>query len=739
MSDTFERAVALHRAGRLAEAEALYADALAANPDLPDGRRLMAILRTQQGRHAEALALVVAAIEREPRAAKAHATHASILHALGRHAEALGAMDRAVALDPALAESHYNRAVMLQGLDRHPEALEGLDRALALKPDFLPALVTRGNVLQALGRSTDAIAAYDRALAQNPDFVEAHANRGTALESLQRHAEALAAYDRALALKPDSADVLFNRGIALQALERFAEALASYDRALALAPANAEIMLNRGNALRLLDRRAEALASYGEALASDPEHAPTRWLMTMAQLPAIPEDEAASARCRAAFARELERLDAWFDDARIERGFESVGAMPPFELAYWEENNRDLLARYGSLCARIMGRWLDRQDLRASSAPDRPIRVGVVSAHFHDHSVWNAIVKGWFGQLDREQFALYAYHLGPGDDEQTRLAQAGAARFERGPHDLRGWVEAILGDGLDVLIYPEIGMDRMTSRLASLRLAPVQAASWGHPETTGLPTIDYFLSAEDFEPPDAQANYVERLVALPHLGTYCERARVTPAAPDLGALGVDPDAPLLVCPGTPFKYAPAHDRVLTAIARALGRCQLLFFVHRNRAHTDRLRARLAAAFAREGLDPGRFLVFAPWQSRPAFYGLMRRARVFLDTIGFSGFNTALQAVECGLPIVTRAGRFMRGRFAGGLLARIGVPELVVRTEDDYVAAAVRLCRDDLHRAELARRIEAGRDVLFEDTAPIRALEAFLSGVAARPAGSPREA
>src|SRR6185503_10431924 len=124
-----------------------------------------------------------------------------------------------------------------------------------------------------------------------------------------------------------------------------------------------------------------------------------------------------------------------------------------------------------------------------------------------DHSVWNALVKGWFQQLDRDRFELIAFSLGLEEDAETRYARSRAARFEQGKTDLRQWAETILDARPDVLIYPEIGMDPMTVRLASLRLAPVQAAAWGHPETSGLPTMDYYLSAEDLEPPDAQANY----------------------------------------------------------------------------------------------------------------------------------------------------------------------------------------------------------------------------------------
>src|ERR1022692_1973193 len=116
-------------------------------------------------------------------------------------------------------------------------------------------------------------------------------------------------------------------------------------------------------------------------------------------------------------------------------------------------------------------------------------------------------------------------------------------------------------------------MDPMTVKLASLRLAPIQVTSWGHPETTGLPTIDYYLSAEYLEPPDAQNNYTEQLICLPHLGCHYHPAQVTSAAPDFASLGININVPLLLCPGTPFKYAPQHDHVLVEIARKLGSCQ----------------------------------------------------------------------------------------------------------------------------------------------------------------------
>ena len=109
-------------------------------------------------------------------------------------------------------------------------------------------------------------------------------------------------------------------------------------------------------------------------------------------------------------------------------------------------------------------------------------------------------------------------------------------------------------------------MDRLTVQLAAQRLAPVQAASWGHPETTGLPTMDYYLSAAALEPPGAAAHYVERLVPLPNCGVCYEPISVADSLPDLAALGLPAGTPLMLSPGMPFKYAPEHDALWVAIA-----------------------------------------------------------------------------------------------------------------------------------------------------------------------------
>jgi predicted O-linked N-acetylglucosamine transferase (SPINDLY family) len=590
-----------------------------------------------------------------------------------------------------------------------------------------------GNGLRDQGRFDEAAACYRRALAIEPDFPAAHVSLGNVLNDQDRPSEAIACFQNAIAVRPDYPDAYANLGNAFQYLGEMDKAITCYRRAVALDPDYFEAHHNLGNALDTEGRTEEALECFRKALALNPGFVEARWALTLSQLPAVYASADEPALCRAAFSRELDELDRWFDSTRSREGARVVGIQQPFLLAYQEENNRDLLGRYGKLCARLMQDWAARQAIPAPEKRERDgaLRIGVVTQYFWNHSIWTAIVQGWFEQLDRGRFALHAFHLGARDDEQTSLARAGAAHFEQGGRGLRLWVEAIQRQRLDVLVYPDIGNDPVALKLACLRLAPVQVTTWGHPETTGLPTLDYYLSAEDMEPAGAEENYTEKLIKLPHLGCFYRPLAVAASEPDLKSLGLGSGGPLLLCPGTPFKYAPRHDWVFPEIARRLGRCRFLFFTDASRRGLSRkLEQRLRAAFDRAGLSADDFVVFLPWMARPVFYGLMQRVDVFLDTIGFSGFNNAMQAVEVGLPVVTREGRFLRGRLASGILKRMHLAELVASSEEEYVAIAVRLAQDAGYRGRVRARIAAHRHVLFEDPAPIRALEDFL--VAAAP-------
>jgi predicted O-linked N-acetylglucosamine transferase (SPINDLY family) len=138
-----------------------------------------------------------------------------------------------------------------------------------------------------------------------------------------------------------------------------------------------------------------------------------------------------------------------------------------------------------------------------------------------------------------------------------------------------------------------------------------------------------------------------------------------------------------------------------------------------------LKLRLEKKFNAANLSIDDHIVFIPWLESGEFYYLMHQSSIFLDTIGFSGFNTAIQAIDCALPIVTKEGQFMRGRLGAGLLKRIGLSHLIAKSDHDYIELAVKLIQDKEYRFEITKKMTETRPLLYEDASVIRALENFL--------------
>lgn len=164
-----DRALHLHRAGRLDEAAAIYRSILKAVPDQADALQLLGAVEGQQGRHAQAVELLRRAVESAPDNAAAHNNLGNALAQLQRHAEALTCFDRSLALKPDNPKALRNRGNALRKLNRLPEALRDIDRVLELVPGALEATVDRGELMVALGHHEEAIACFRHALAGGKD------------------------------------------------------------------------------------------------------------------------------------------------------------------------------------------------------------------------------------------------------------------------------------------------------------------------------------------------------------------------------------------------------------------------------------------------------------------------------------------------------------------------------------------------------------------------------------------
>ena len=733
VAQTFTQALHLQNQGRLQEAESLYAQILSARPDHVDALHMMGVVRLAKGQPAEALQFIAAAMQvRKPTPIMLY-NQGLILKALVRAEEALASFEQAIKLKSKFAEAHNDRGVLLALLDRHEEAIDAYRKATIAKPDFAEAHYNRSASLIVLGRNDEAMKAVERALALDPKHVKSHNQRGFLLITSGRLEEALASYGRALAIDPNFADACNNYGRALFLLNRFDEALTHLEAALARRPDDAEARYLHGRVLLEFGRNDEALAELERAETLRRANAETRIEACFAELPIIYGDEDEVDRRRTAYEQKLRALRADVKAGILNDIEDVIANRQPFYLAYQGRNDRDLQALYGGLISHVIERQYPTARLPPPPAPGERIRVGIVSAFISNHSNWKIPIKGWLSQLDRTRFKVFSYYLTEAGDAETEAAAALCDRFVRGALDVAGWRREILADAPHVLIYPSIMMDKISIQLAAQRLAPVQCNSWGHPETSGLPTLDYFLSSDLMEPSDAAEHYTERLVRLPNLSIYYEPVATEPVALTRQELGLRADAPTFWCGQSLFKYLPQFDDVFPRIAKLAPDSQFAFLHHHNVPRVTKIfQTRLERAFAAHGLKASDHCVFLRRLSQSEFVAAMGLCDVFLDSIDGSGCNSALESLPHDLPIVTVPGALMRGRHSAAILQMMGITETIASTVDDYVSIAARLAIAPEERQRLSRRIAENKQRVYRDRACITALEDFLDGVARQP-------
>jgi protein O-GlcNAc transferase len=733
---TLAAAMAHHRSGRLVEAERLYRLVCDSDPNNARAFHLLGVVAHQLKRP-DAASLVARAVIIEPAFAEAHNDKGVILAANGLFSDAIPCFERAVALNPGYNEARNNLGRALRSVGRLDEAARQFELLLNSTPDSPVAHFDLALVFELAGRKPDAEMHYRRTISLRPDIADAHIRLASVLHDTDRSHEALAHAERAVALRPDNAGARNNLGNILRALGRRDEAIAQYETALRTDPNSFMAHYNCGMALRGETRIAEARAHFARAFALKPDFLEAGLALCMAELPALYEDESEIAERRDAYARRLAKFSLNLESAAAPALLaDAVGSHQPFYLPYQGGNDHELQSLYGSLICRIMAAKYPTPALPRPPDPRQPIRLGIVSGFFRQHSNWKIPIRGWLKMLDRERFQVSGYYTSGERDGETDAAAAMCDRFVQGPLTLDAWRRTILDDAPHVLIFPEIGMDKLSAQLAAQRLAAVQCASWGHPVTSGFPTIDYFLSSDLMEPADAADHYSERLVRLPNLSIYYEPSDIAPAGIDRRELGLRADAVVYWCGQSLPKYLPQFDEVFARIASEVSGCQFVFIEFGGgKDVTGLFRSRLDRAFSAVGLTAADHCVFLPRLAPDHFVAAIGQCDVVLDSIGWSGCNSILESLVHNLPIVTFAGAMMRGRHAASILEMMDVRRTTARTIDEYVSIAGILGRHRARRDALSAEIADKKHRILRDRACIAALETFLIE-AVRNAGAP---
>ncbi|MGB3404740.1 MAG: tetratricopeptide repeat protein [Microcoleaceae cyanobacterium] len=738
LSNLYEEAIYWHQQKKFEIAEKKYKDFLVWQSDNSDAWLKLGILYIEIEDYSKSLQALLKSVQIDESQGLVHYYIGFVFEKLNQIQQAIAAYQTAIEKDNQLIDAYNNLGNLLHRSGAVAEAETIYRKGIDINQNHWGIYLNLGNLLFEQYQIDESITFYQNALKLNPDYPDIQYNLNLALE-----------------LKNNPAQVYINLGNKLYQKGEYQAAIDQYQNLLEIQIGDVELYSKLSECFRQLRQRQTAIETLQTGTKLHPnsgqlhfyliteflQQGQTEAAITQAEIasnnlpddytfqlmkhlivPMIYPNSESISYYRERFERELQALiekTVLNTPENRKNAFLGTSRWTNFYLAYQAHNVVESQCIYGNLIHTIMAanypEWI--KPLSMPPIQDK-IRVGYVSHYLHSYSgtLW---LTGWLKYCNHEKFEVYCYYTGNYPDVVTQQFQQYSDVFRHIPHNLAAVCQQIREDQLHILVYPEIGMDPPTLQKAALRLAPIQCTAWGHPVTTGLSNIDYFLSSELMEAENAQQHYSETLIKLPNIGVAYPKPKDIPTLTKKRSdFNLSEEDILYFCCQAPFKYLPQYDYILPEIALQVPNAKFLFL------RGELLKPRLEYAFAEVGLNHQDYCIHLVIPARQDYLMLNLLCDVFLDTITWSGGNTSLEAIACNLPIVTYPGEFMRGRHADSFLKLLGVTDTIAKTEAEYIDIAVRLGNDSEWKNDISQRMSQRHNNLFDDRSCVKALESF---------------
>ena len=341
------------------------------------------------------------------------------------------------------------------------------------------------------------------------------------------------------------------------------------------------------------------------------------------------------------------------------------------------------------------------------------LKIGIVSAFLYDG---NSVIRDFgetLARLPKDKFALNLVYLNernvpisPFCEKWESTVNILEIKKETLPlvEDVPKWLsytrDKIVSMKLDIIFYPDLTMSTMTHRLAMSRLAPIQVTSHGHPVTSGIPTIDYYISWKAAEIDTASEHYIEKLVLLPSNNIHqyynpvfkegistITKQTVNNSSRDILFPNISGKR-WYVCMQKPFKLHPCFGNMLQNVLEKDD--EGIIILH-------------GGAERNWGLDMSRvyYLNELPHHELLALY---READVVLDSYYAGGCTTTREAFEMGAVVVTLPAKYLGGRWTKAYYDILGVSDAIAKDKDDYAKLAVSIACNPSLKASISSKI-----------------------------------
>ncbi len=674
-----------------------------------------------------------------------------IFYDLKKYTQSKEALMHAISLDSNYVEAWISLGHVSLKLNESNEAIRAYQRALDICPNHIAAYSLAGCVknknraeelylLSIKLNSNFALAYFDlgclytshkewgrakeqfkKAINVDCNFYKAYNNLGVVNIELGNNKKAVTAFEKAIDIKPGFQDPYLHLG-RLWLNTDYTKSIKYYKHALLINSCKDDDCFCYGYALEAVNDTKSARNQFSAAYELNNSNLRALWSKNLC-LPIIYDNDDEIIYWRSVWSKGIKRLRAEIEEIKwesAEHALQFISYTTNFHLHYQGYNDRKLQSAYGEMLNYIgaMACPENRKLAEDKITTLSKIKVAFVIPHSSTRHTIYKLFKGWVEKINRKLFEVHG--IIPVDcntAEKESIEMIFDQSHFIGNEKIVNQINKIKSFTFDVIIYTDIGMIYAVQPLASLRLAPVQCATWGHPVTSGLETIDYFISSKLMEPQNAEEHYTEKLIELSNLSiNYNCEVNIEPSKITEN---------IFFCSQSIYKILPEFDCIIAQIAIQLRDAKFLFLNHPAKEITNKFKSRIRNNFKKFGLNSEEFCVFLPRCEEKEFLNIINNTKIIIDTIHWSGGNTSLEAISCGKPVITLPGDMMRSRHTFAMLKLLSLEELIAKDQRQLIKIAIRLATDDSKYDQIVCKLNKNKKLLFNDMTPVLELEKFM--------------
>ncbi|WP_269625345.1 tetratricopeptide repeat protein [Prochlorococcus marinus] len=603
-----------------------------------------------------------------------------------------------------------NYAIILKTLGKLDKAKLYLRKAIEIKHDFANAHNNLGTVLHDLKELEQAELAFRKAISIRPRFADAHNNLANILKDAGKLQEAELSARKAIELKPDSSIAHSSLARILILINKLDEAEMYLKKAIKLKP-KPDYYYSLGQLLEKSDKKEDALYQYKNAQNLDPNNLSYQ-LEGKLRFSAIPFNQEQINKERKQYKKQISQIDQYINPVFTGKIFSTSS----FYLAYHNaSDDLEILKLLGNVLRNSKGlinTKFNQEKGIIESQRRNSIRLGICSEYLKNHSVcmfFGNIIK----QIASSDVEVIIFRTPYSEvDSLSQSIDSLASEVIMMPESIQEASDLILNQSIDILFYPDIGMSNYTYLLSLSRLALVQFTTLGHPMTSGLPEIDYFISCDNYETKYSNEFYSERLIKLNRIPVNYSKPINKGNTFNKSKLNISEKSFLIGIPHAPFKFHPDYDKILDKILENIPNSFLFFADGPKKLQTDKLKERWAKTTK---LVLNR-TIFYPRVSFGDFLEIVKMLDIIIDPFYFGMGNTFYQAMAFNTPVVTMPTNHMKSRhaFAGYKQMDIkGAP--IANSPDEYISICKKLAFDKSYRENIETQInEKANKYLFND-------------------------